>query len=42
MDRDKKRDVSGLRMVLLEAIEQPTLVHVDQADIEIGLTAIGI
>lgn len=39
--RDKKRDSGGLRMVLLEEVERPTLAHVDQADIELGLGAIG-
>ncbi len=39
--RDKKRDSGGLRMVLLEEVEHPTLAHVDQADIELGLGAIG-
>jgi 3-dehydroquinate synthase len=41
MDRDKKRDSDGLRMVLLEEIERPTLVHVDRSDIQLGLNAIG-
>jgi len=41
LGRDKKRDSGGLRMVLLEDIERPTLVHVDRADVELGLTAIG-
>lgn len=39
---DKKRDASGLRMVLLTQIGQPTLEHVDPPDIEIGLSAIGL
>ncbi len=38
---DKKRDAGGARMVLLHDIEHPYLTHVDQADIELGLTAIG-
>lgn len=41
LGRDKKRDAGGLRMVLLEEIERPILVHVDEADIEVGLSAIG-
>lgn len=41
LGRDKKRDSGGLRMVLLEEIEKPTLIHVDSADIELGLSAIG-
>jgi len=38
---DKKRDASGLRMVLLEDVEKPVLAHVDESDVEIGLSAIG-
>lgn len=41
LGRDKKRDSDGLRMVLLRALEEPYLTHVDQADIELGLDAIG-
>lgn len=41
LERDKKRDATGLRMVLLEDYEKPTLVHVDRSDIEVGLSAIG-
>lgn len=41
LGHDKKRDVEGLRMVLLEAIEKPTLQHVDGDDVQIGLSAIG-
>ena len=41
LHRDKKRDAGGLRMVLLEDLEAPTLLHVDRADVEMGLTAIG-
>jgi 3-dehydroquinate synthase len=41
LGQDKKRDSEGLRMVLLRAIEEPYLTHVDQSDIELGLTAIG-
>ncbi|HEX6220558.1 MAG TPA: 3-dehydroquinate synthase family protein [Acidimicrobiia bacterium] len=41
MAMDKKRDEAGMRMVLLEEIEKPVLAHVDQSDIEIGLSAIG-
>lgn len=39
---DKKRDASGLRMVLLTEIGKPALEHVDPPDIEIGLGAIGL
>ena len=38
---DKKRDAGGLRMVLLEDVEKPVLAHVDESDVEVGLTAIG-
>lgn len=41
LGRDKKRDSDGLRMVLLRAVEEPYLTHVDQSDIELGLEAIG-
>lgn len=41
LGRDKKRDAGGVRMVLLREIESPLLVHVDRADIELGLAAIG-
>jgi 3-dehydroquinate synthase len=41
LGHDKKRDSDGLRMVLLKAIEEPYLAHVDQSDIELGLGAIG-
>lgn len=39
---DKKRDASGIRMVLLEAIGKPTVVPVTREDIDRGLDAIGI
>lgn len=42
LHRDKKRDASGLRMVLLHDIGQPTLEHVTAEDIEEGLAAIGL
>ncbi|HUG32284.1 MAG TPA: 3-dehydroquinate synthase family protein [Acidimicrobiia bacterium] len=38
---DKKRDSKGTRMVLLRDVEEPFLTHVDESDIELGLTAIG-
>lgn len=38
---DKKRDSHGIRMVLLRDLEEPFLTHVDDTDIELGLTAIG-
>lgn len=41
LSRDKKRDADGVRMVLLRAIEDPFLIHVDASDIDLGLDAIG-
>lgn len=41
LGRDKKRDADGLRMVLLRAIEDPYLTHVEPSDVELGLSAIG-
>lgn len=38
---DKKRDAEGTRMVLLREVEEPFLTHVDPADVELGLAAIG-
>ena len=42
LERDKKRDKDGLRMVLLEGIGHPVLVSVDRSDVEVGLAAIGL
>lgn len=39
---DKKRDASGLRMVLLRDIGEPVVQHVDPGDVEVGLSAIGL
>ncbi len=39
---DKKRDSQGLRMVLLKNIGEPLVEHVDRADVEVGLSAIGL
>ncbi|CAN5894648.1 3-dehydroquinate synthase [soil metagenome] len=39
---DKKRDRRGIRMVLLAAIGNPQLHHVDASDIDHALAAIGI
>lgn len=39
--RDKKRDASGMRMILLEAIERPVIRYIDDEDVELGLSAIG-
>jgi 3-dehydroquinate synthase len=41
LGHDKKRDAEGLRMVLLEAIEKPSLTHVEADDVRLGLSAIG-
>ncbi len=38
--RDKKRDAAGLRMVLLRAIGDPTVRHVDSATVETALAAV--
>ena len=40
--RDKKRDGDRLRMVLLREIEDPVLEHVEESDIEIGMSAVGL
>lgn len=40
--QDKKRDGQGLRMVLLEALGQPVLRHVDRRAIDEGLQAVGL
>ena len=39
---DKKRDAEGLRMVLLKDISDPHLGHVDQDDLEVGLSSVGL
>ena len=39
---DKKRDVGGLRMVLLKRIGAPTVGHVGSATVEAALTAVDI
>ena len=39
---DKKRDASGLRMVLLRAIGDPQVEHVDAATVDAALGAIGV
>ncbi len=40
--KDKKRDLAGLRMVLLRAIAEPELKNVGAAEVEAGLRAIGV
>lgn len=42
LHHDKKRDEKGLRMVLLRDVETPVLDNVDESDIEVGLTAVGL
>jgi 3-dehydroquinate synthetase len=42
LERDKKRDAGGLRMVLLERIGRPVLRHVTPDQVAIGLRAVGI
>lgn len=42
LDRDKKRDSEGLRMVLLADFGQPVLKHVDRDMISLGLEAVGL
>lgn len=42
MARDKKRDASGLRMVLLEDFGVPVVVAVDDATVRTALDAIGL
>lgn len=42
LERDKKRDAGGLRMVLLRAIGAPEVVHVAAATVDAALASIGI
>jgi 3-dehydroquinate synthase len=42
MEKDKKRDATGIRMVLVSDIGRPLVAHVTRADLELGLRAIGI
>lgn len=42
MALDKKRDLSGIRMVLLRGIGDPTVVTVDAATVEAALDAVGV
>jgi 3-dehydroquinate synthetase len=42
MNRDKKRDANGLRMVLLRDFELPELVHADDATVQAAFDAIGL
>ena len=40
--KDKKRDSTGLRMVLLEAVGRPVLSTVDDATLDVALAAVGL
>lgn len=42
LNYDKKRDARGIRMVLLKRIGEPVMEHVEPADIEVGLAAVGL
>jgi len=42
MDRDKKRDAEGLRMVLLQDFGSPELVHADDATVRAAFEGIGL
>ena len=42
VSRDKKRTADGTRMVLLRSVGDPVVEQVDDAEIELGLAAIGI
>lgn len=42
MERDKKRDQAGVRMVLLEDFGRPVVTHVDEDLLTAGLRAVGI
>ena len=39
---DKKRDSEGLRMILLRSVGEAVVEHVDDGDLEIGLSAVGL
>ena len=42
VDRDKKRTIEGIRMVLLRAVGEPVVDFVDQAELDLALAAVGI
>jgi 3-dehydroquinate synthase len=42
LERDKKGDAEGLRMVVLEAIGSPRAVHVDAATVDAALESVGV
>lgn len=39
---DKKRDAGGIRMILLRALADPVIEHVEGEDVDVGLDAIGL
>ena len=39
---DKKRDAEGIRMILLKAVGDPVIEHVDDEDVDAGLGAVGL
>ena len=39
---DKKRDSEGLRMILLRSVGEAVVCHVDDVELEIGLSAVGL
>ena len=42
LERDKKRDAEGLRMVLLADFESPELVHANDATVQAAFEGIGL
>jgi len=42
MERDKKRDSKGLRMVLLRDFGSPEVVHADDATVQAAFEGIGL
>ena len=42
VERDKKRTMEGIRMVLLRAVGEPVIDFVDKAELDMALAAVGI
>lgn len=42
LGHDKKRDASGIRMILLSDIGAPSIAHVTSGEIDVGLEAVGL
>jgi 3-dehydroquinate synthase len=42
LGHDKKRDAGGMRMILLRAVGDPVIRHVEDSDLEVGLASIGL